>query len=614
MLLRVRVGSNGMSLRALLLCALALSLPGTARAEPGDTPAGTVRLAVAGTIESLDPAKASSATARACTANLYDQLFEYDYAARPFALTPGLAAGMPEVTRKGRELTITLKQGVRYHDDPCFPDKRGRAVTAEDVAYCIKRVMDAQTQSVARFVLVNKIVGLDAFHEASKKVPPNPRLQEYSKDTGYPDVAGLEVLDDQRLRIHLVEPTPELPWLLALDWLSIYPPEAVRFYGPQLGMKVVSTGPYRVVMFLDNRKLILRRNPRYREERYACPADDEFEAGVSLPRTEKIEVRAFRTPQDAWGAFLNGDVDHAEIPRDAFLSVVDPRTQSLLAWAQERRIRLHRNPRLEIFYDAFNWKDKVVGGPAGAKGRAIRRAICLAADDTWAMERLYTNQSERLFGPILPELTGYDPDFTNEWVRQQDESREEALALARETLAEAGLEGGKGVPVLKMHILSDPTSRRVFDILQKQLGDIGIRIEPVPVTWPELQQAWKDDTTQMWSSSWYADYPSTQNFLQLLYGPSAGEPNYSNYKNPEFDKRYEEARALPPGEDPSEIYEEMQDIAMQDCPWRMRFRRIRWAASQEWLHGFRHNDIVPKYFKYLRVDEEARASRRKAWK
>jgi ABC-type oligopeptide transport system substrate-binding subunit len=118
----------------------------------------------------------------------------------------------------------------------------------------------------------------------------------------------------------------------------------------------------------------------------------------------------------------------------------------------------------------------------------------------------------------------------------------------------------------------------------------------------------------MWSSSWYADYPDSQNFLQLFYGPNGPEPNYTNYRNPEFDELYEEARLLPPSPDRDDLYRLLQGIVADDCIWRFRFRRRRWAASQAWLHGYRHNDVVQKFFKYCRADDAERAKALEAFK
>jgi oligopeptide transport system substrate-binding protein len=602
----------------LLFVCLASSQPAWIRplaAEEAPEP-GTARYPVVGPIETLDPPRASSDAARLAVVNIYDQLYAYDYVERPFVLRPALAASLPEVSEDRRQLTIRLRKDVSYALDACFGAQKTRLVTSQDVVFCIKRLMDAQTKSPGQWMLTGRIRGLDAFVEASATVKPDPHRHDYRTADGYPEVSGLEIIDDSTLRIHLLKPMPELPWFLAGPWFSIYPPEAVRAYGSSLGSRAVGAGPYRVVMFLEGRKLLLRANPHYRKETYPASSSDEDSgcSGQALPRSPVVELISYASELQAWQAFLNGDVDLAEVPRDAFHAAVDVHTGTLLPHLQKRGVRLIRAPRPEIHYDAFNMLDKVVGTPNGAKGLAIRRAICLAADDTYALTRLYTNRSERVFGPILPEFQGFDPKFINDWLPQPGESREEALRLAREALAGAGLAEGKGVPPLKMHILEDDTSRRLFDILQKQIEEIGIHLESVVVTWSELQEVLRRREAQIFTSSWYADYPDAQNFLQLFYSGLAPEPNYANFSNKAFDALYEEAARLPTGEDPSEIYEEMQEVVARECPWRFRLRRIRWSAHHTWLSGYRHNEFAPKYFGYCQVLDGDRDKALQSWR
>ena len=48
----------------------------------------------------------------------------------------------------------------------------------------------------------------------------------------------------------------------------------------------------------------------------------------------------------------------------------------------------------------------------------------------------------------------------------------------------------------------------------------------------------------MWESSWGADYPDGDNFMQLLYGPNSGQSNNGCYESKAFDAFYEKvARA-----------------------------------------------------------------------
>lgn len=588
----------------LVAIALLVVLSAPALAGPEAPPSGTVRFAYTGEIETLDPALASSEPARTCVHNIFDQLYEHAHLPRPYRLKPALAAAPPEVSEDGLTQTIRLRKGVRFVDDACFPDSRGRELTAEDVVFCVKRLMDANVKSPHTWMFERKIKGLDAFAASSKKASVNPTRSAYRTSEGYAEVPGLEVVDAHTLRIHLLEPTPELAWMLASTWVSVYPPEAVRKYGKQLGRHPIGTGPYRLLLYDAKRALTLRRNPRYRSEKNV----PEYEGGAtySLPRNDTVEVKTYKDPRATWAAFLAGDVDCAEIARDAFTTSVDVRTERLLPHLAERGVTLHRDPRLEVHYDAFNMKDPVLGHPAGAKGKALRTAICLATDDVYALTRLYTHHSERVFGPILPEMAGYRREFTNPTLPGLGETRAEALEVAKEVLSEAGIEDPAAIPVLKMHITPDAGARGAFEHFQRHLKALGLRVEPIAKEWTEMRKDVKAGRAQMWASSWHADYPDAQNFLMCFYSRNTPEPNSTYYRNPEFDEVYEECRGVGPGQEREELLREMQDIVVRDAVWRFKFRRIRWTCTHERLEGFRFNGIAPKYFKHCAVKDAPR--------
>ena len=81
----------------------------------------------------LDPVQGSNVYANFVIVNAYDTLYAYKYLARPYELKPNLAVDFPTVSDDGLVHTIQLKRGVRFVDDPSFPDGRGREVVAEDL-------------------------------------------------------------------------------------------------------------------------------------------------------------------------------------------------------------------------------------------------------------------------------------------------------------------------------------------------------------------------------------------------------------------------------------------------------------------------------------------------
>ena len=107
--------------------------------------------------------------------------------------------------------------------------------------------------------------------------------------------------------------------------------------------------------------------------------------------------------------------------------------------------------------------------------------------------------------------------------------------------------------------------------------------------------------------AWGADYPAAENFLQLFYGPNKSPgSNATNFDDPEFNRLYDEARILPPGPERDAKYQRMQEIVTDQCVWIFRVRRVLYSLMYNWLHGYKYNDLSTKYFKYCRIDEEAR--------
>ncbi|MGH2649153.1 MAG: ABC transporter substrate-binding protein, partial [Ginsengibacter sp.] len=55
-----------------------------------------------------------------------------------------------------------------------------------------------------------------------------------------------------------------------------------------------------------------------------------------------------------------------------------------------------------------------------------------------------------------------------------------------------------------------------------------------------LEETAKSDA-MFFRGSWIADYPDAENYLSVFYGKNPAPPNYTRYKNPAFDRLYEQA-------------------------------------------------------------------------
>lgn len=586
----------------LVACTLCLSLAATSRAEEGEPTRGAIlNLTSRWDLAGFDPTQLDDEANRMIALNVYDQLYEVDYRARPLKLRPLLAESLPKISEDRTTYTIPLRKDVRFLDDACFPQGKGRLLTAHDVVFCFKRLMDKRIDSKGVWVFGNRIAGMDAFQQATAKARALPAQWEYTEKNGFPEVEGLKAIDDHTLQIKLTSPWRPLPWMLAQSYTSIYAPEAVGKYKGAFDKHLVGSGPYMVETMVGNQFVIFQRNPQYRKIK-----DPE---GRPLPRTNRVAVHVYTDGNESWIQFRNGMLDLLEVPSAVFHSVVDWTTGTLRKPAAELGITLERVPYLEIQYDAFNMTDPVLGHPAGEKGRALRQAICLAIDDKPALEHIYAGRAERVYGPILPEFPEYDPDFVNESLRQPKESPEEAIEIAKEVLEEAGIDP-KQVPPIKIDTLDDASSRMIFRGKHKNLEAIGLRLEAKKVTWAQMQERIRLGRCQMWTISWYADYPDAENYLQLFYSKHIPDPNSCGYTNPAYDKLYEAAANLPAGEKRTDLYRQMQQILGDDAPWRFRFRRVRSYVRQPWLGEYVPCGMHVRFWQHVTIDGPLKAAER----
>jgi ABC-type transport system substrate-binding protein len=600
----------------LRLCAVAaLAGVGTAtggcgtNAYPGE-PAGTLHVSLVSEIKGLDPIQADEETTSTVVINLYDQLYEYEHLKRPFELRPCLAEAMPEVSADGLTYTIRLRKGIRFNDDPCFSKTggQGREFVASDVVYSFQRLMDAKLDARGTWIFDGKIVGLDAFHAASGQAKGKPAVE------GYPPVEGLSAPDERTVVIKLTEAYPQIMWVLAMSYGSIYPPEAVAYYGDDFKNRAVTTGPYVIEEYKPNQRIVLRRNPAYRtDDRYPSdegrPGDRAIgrlsEAGKVLPLNERVVATVMKETTPMWLYFMRGYLDRVGVPKDNFASAIDPKTKELIPEMKQRGVTLDKDPRLEVIYDCFNMQDPVVG--KGEKARAIRRAMSLAFDYDWAKTNLYNDRVSRVEGPIIEEFDEFDPAFVNPWKPRPGETRAQVLDRARKILADAGMPGGKGIPEIEQDMQDDTTNRQFFQSSQRDFAEIGIKLKPYTSTWSEMDARINKGQVQMFGQSWGADYPDAQNFLQLFYGPNkAPGPNGSAYQNPEFDRLFAQASTMQKSPERRRIYQELQRIVVDDCVWIVKYRRENYNLINPWLHGYRYNDISAKYYKYCRVDTSRR--------
>ena len=272
-LVGIRLGKAFKKIQAVILLAvLVMGGCGDPPDTHGTAPVKIYKHAMDGAPSSLDPAQATSLYANFIAVNLYDTLYRYKYLARPYQLQPNLAAAMPEISADGLTITIRIKKGVHFMDDPAFEGTAGREIRAQDFVYSIKRHFDPATRAQGAWLWQNRIVGLDRW-----------KTDGSDYDT---EVAGLKTLDDYTVQITLIRPFPQLVHTLTQGYSAIVAKEAVEKYGQMLSSHPVGSGPFSLHS-RDGTRAVLTKNPAFRQEPFDL-ADEGFDpatqAGLGLQR------------------------------------------------------------------------------------------------------------------------------------------------------------------------------------------------------------------------------------------------------------------------------------------------------------------------------------------
>ena len=583
---------NVVQVVAALACAFALVTP-VARAQ------GPSVLTVprADEFETTDPPGAFDEKSEQVQRQVYGTLLAYAYLERPYKLAPDLAEALPTLSADRLTYTFRLRQGVRFHDNPCFEGGKGREMTADDVLYSLKRYADAKLNRQSWFAMEGAVAGLDAYHAATLKAGPSADL------TGT-DVAGLRRIDAHTIAITLTRPNPLFLFALALTSTAIVPPEAVRFYKDRFGINPVGTGPFMIKGPLD-RKATLHfvRNPAYYGVYPSVGAPGDAEAGLlkdagrRLPLVDVLDMPLVQEPSTAALKFLHGDLDIRPLDRANFVKMVTrgPNGTFRLADDYAGRFALYGAPALDTYYMRLNLRDPLLGG-----NRALRQALASGVDAQAIIDVLNNGRGRRLESLVPHELPGSERETGAVNIPHD-------VAAARRLLAEAGYPGGKGLPPLSITMVgADSATHNLMDLLRAQYAAIGVQIKPEFMDLPAHTKAMQGGNFQISYNFWYADYPDPEDFYQLFASRNAPPgPNIGAYSNPAYDKAYEAMRLMPDGPGRLAQIRIMNALLKQDVPVIVLYQSLRFGVLQKWVGNFKRNVFLQEPM-FLSVDMAAK--------
>ncbi len=449
----------------------------------------------------------------------------------------------------------TISGGGTVYEFKLRPDLKfsnGEPVTAEDVKWSIERAAHPDTESPVAEIYLGDIVGVNEIIEGRGDVV---------------SAAGVTLVDDRTIRIEIDAPKAYFLAKLTYPTAYILNRDNVEAGGDSWTDNAAGTGPFFLEEYRIGQRMVLARNENYwGKQAYLDNVVLNLAGGVSMAMYENDEI-------DITGVGL------ADLTR-----VQDP-TEEL----NKDLVRVP--PHFSISYVGFNITEPPFDDPK------FRQALNYAVDKQLISEQVYSDLVMPAYGILPPGFPGYSDEV--EGIGYDPEK-------AKQLLAESKYADPETRPRITVTIPgtggSAPLDVQVIGTMWEDV--LGVKIDVQQVEWATYLQDLNRSRLQAWGGiGWEADYPDPQDFIDILfYSESSG--NHGKYSNPEVDRRVEQARTEQDIIRRVELYNEAEEIILQDAAWLpLWFDMEGLALIKPWVKNYAFTPIIVPRLKNVYIQK-----------
>lgn len=529
-----------------LIAALALPVIAQETLDPNAKAGGNITITYKDDVATLDPAIGYDWQNWSMIKSLFDGLM--DYTPGTTDLRPGLAESY-DISADGMTFTFHLRKGVKFHN--------GREMVAEDVKYSLDRVTNPATQSPGAGFF-GAIAGYDKMADGSAT-----------------SLSGVTVIDPATVEIKLSRPDATFLHVMALNFASVVPKEAVDAANGDFGKMPVGTGAFALAEWTIGQRLVFAKNPNY------------WRAG--LPYLDSVTFEVGQEPIVALLRLQNGEVD---IPGDGIPPAKFQEVMSDPAQAAQVVV----GGQLHTGYITIN----VTTPPLDNVD--VRKAINMAINKDRIIQ-IINGRAVAANQPLPPSMPGYTADY-----KGYDYNPE----AAKKMLADAGFPDGFDTELFANN--TDPNPR-IAQAIQQDLAAIGVRATIQSLASASVIEAGGAGTAPMvWSGGmgWIADFPDPSNFYGPILGCSGaveGGWNWSKFCDPAIDAEATAADSMidPAAAERLKMWSDVYVKVMDQAPWVPVFNEQRYTMKSARMGGadnlFVDPVSIPVNYDYVFVKE-----------
>jgi len=457
-------------------------------------------------ITTLDPAFAKDLRTIWAINQLFNGLVQLD---DNLNVQPDIAHSW-SISNDGKTYSFNLNKGIQFHKHMLFGKDSTRLVIASDFEYSFNRLLDPNVASPGKWVL--------------------------------DFVEKFEAKNDSTFVIQLKQSFPPFLSLLSMKYCSVVPFEAVTYFGDTFRANPIGTGPFKFKLWVENTKLVFRKNKNYHEK---------DENGNNLPYLEAVAITFLPDKQSEFLQFIQGNID--------FMSSIDASykddlltTDGKLTKRYENKIDMVTGPYLNteylgIYLDA---KEQEV------HSKKIRQAINYGFDRKKMI--LYLRN-----GIGTPAINGFIPKGLPSFNAMKGYTYQpgKAKELVDSYIEETGNENPS------ITISTNSQYLDLCEFIQREMEKVGLEVHIDVMPPSTLRQTKVNGQLSIFRGSWVADYPDAENYLFIFHSKnfSPNGPNYTHYNSKEFDAIYEKSIQTPDNLKRQVLYQKMDSLIMESA-------------------------------------------------
>ena len=429
---------------------------------------------------------------------------------------------------------LKLKPGLKWHD--------GTPITAHDIIYSWKSIIDERV--------------------------PCPAVK-----TGTLEVVDCVALDDLTVKYTHKEAVPTAKWNIYFPIIpkhlyekeqETHPDLKTGDYYAQLNRKPVGNGPYTIVDWIANDRIIMER-----WEDYPGPK----------PHYRQIIFRLIPDRNALLLSFEKGELDCARLSEEQFAKQTNTPRFARVGY---------KLVGAEWAFGYIGWN--MDGSNPFFSDRRVRRAMTHALNIPLIIEKVFYNLVQQCHGIFHPDSWMYSPEI---------ELLSYDLSKASELLEEAGwsvdpqdgwryktIQGERVKFEFTLQIPQGSTaSPKIANFFQEDLRSIGVDMKTRTLEWATFMEVNRKHEFQSSIAGWGTGTdPDTGWNLWRTEEYEMGR-NYGGYSNPRVDELFGMGRKEFDFEKRRKIYQEIHKLIYEDQPYTFIYNRQSLYAVQKRIRG-----------------------------